>query len=69
MTKQTLSDLEALKAVLSEVPDHLALAEMLGFVAEQLMALDVDRLCGAGTHERREARANLGQIRSFRASF
>ena len=58
MAKQTRSDLEALKAVLSEVPDHLALAEMLGFVAEQLMALDVDRLCGAGTHERREARAN-----------
>ena len=50
MTKETLSDLEALQAVLSEVPDHLALAEMLGFVAERLMALDVDRLCGAGTH-------------------
>ena len=58
MTKQTLSELEALQAVLSEVPDHLALAEMLGFVAERLMALDVDRLCGAGTHERSEHRAN-----------
>jgi putative transposase len=25
---------------------------MLGFVADRLMALDVDQLCGAGAHER-----------------
>ena len=37
MTKQTLSDLEALKAVLSEVPDHLALAEMLGFKGRNML--------------------------------
>lgn len=58
MTKAILSDLEELKAVLSDAPDHLALAEMLGFVAERLMALDVDRLCGAATHERTSARSN-----------
>ena len=58
MTKAIPSDLEALKAVLSDAPDHLALAEMLGFVAERLMALDVGQLCGAGAHERTTARTN-----------
>ena len=42
------------------MPDHLALAEMLGFVAERLMALDVGQLCGAGAHERTTARTNHG---------
>ena len=34
------------------------LAEMLGFVADRLMALDVDQQCGAGTHERSTERVN-----------
>ena len=58
MTKESISDIEALKAVLSEGPDHLVLAEMLGFVAGRLMALDADQLCGAGKHERSANRAN-----------
>ena len=58
MTKETISEIEALKAVLSDAPDHLVLAEMLGFVADRLMALDADRLCGAGRHERSAGRAN-----------
>lgn len=43
---------------MSEAPDHLVLAEMLGFVADRLMALDADQLCGAGRHERSAGRAN-----------
>ena len=31
---------------------------MLGFVAERLMALDVDQLCGAGAHERTTTRTS-----------
>lgn len=58
MTKEILSEIESLKALLSEGPDHLVLAEMLGFVADRLMALDADQLCGAGKHERSSARAN-----------
>lgn len=58
MTKETLSEIEALKALLSEGPDHLVLAEMLGFVADRLMSLDADQLCGAGKHERSADRAN-----------
>lgn len=58
MTKETLSEIGALKALLSEGPDHLVLAEMLGFVADQLMGLDADQLCGAGKHERSAGRAN-----------
>lgn len=52
MTKDTLSETAALRALLSETPDTHVLAEMLGFVADRLMALDVDQLCGAGAHER-----------------
>jgi putative transposase len=48
----------ALKAFLSETADHQILAEMLGFVADRLMALDVDQLCGAGAYERRAERVN-----------
>ena len=58
MTKETISEIEALKALLSEGPDHLVLAEMLGFVAYRLMALDADQLCGAGKHERSAERSN-----------
>ena len=40
MTKETISETAALKALLSETADHQILAEMLGFVADRLMALD-----------------------------
>jgi putative transposase len=58
MTKETIAELEALKALLSSGRDHLVLAEMLGYVADRLMALDADQLCGAGKHERSDDRAN-----------
>ena len=58
MTKETISETAALKALLSETADHQILAEMLGFVADRLMALDVDQLCGAGVHERSAGRVN-----------
>ncbi|WP_232367707.1 transposase [Tritonibacter horizontis] len=58
MTKDTISETAALKALLSETADHQILAEMLGFVADRLMALDVDQLCGAGAHERSTGRMN-----------
>ena len=58
MTKESISEIEALKTLLSEGPDPLVLAEMLGFVADRLMALDADQLCGAGKHERSADRAN-----------
>ncbi len=58
MTKDSLSETAALRALLSETSDTNLLAEMLGFVADRLMALDVDRLCGAGAHERSVERVN-----------
>jgi transposase-like protein len=58
MTKDTIPETAALKALLSETSDHEILAEMLGFVADRLMALDVDQLCGAGAHERSTGRVN-----------
>ena len=58
MTKETISETAALKALLSETADHQILAGMLGFVADRLMALDVDQLCGAGVHERSAGRVN-----------
>ena len=36
MTKETISETAALKALLSETADHQILAEMLGFVADRL---------------------------------
>ncbi len=53
MTRESLSETAALRALLSETADTQLLAEMLSFVAGRLMALDVDALCGAGAHERR----------------
>jgi len=58
MTKNMIAETVALKALLSETADHHILAEMLGFVADRLMALDVDQRCGAGTHERSTERVN-----------
>ena len=42
MTKDTIAETAALNALLSEAADNQILAEMLGFVAGRLMALDVD---------------------------
>jgi len=58
MTKDKLSETAALRALLSETPDTQVLAEMLGFVADRLMALDVEQLCGAAAHERSADRMN-----------
>lgn len=51
MTKNSLSDTAALRTLLSEISESNLLAEMLGFVADRLMALDVDQLCVASAHE------------------
>jgi len=51
-------DRMALKGLLEKASDTELLAEMLGFVADRLMALDIDRLCGAETHERSTDRCN-----------
>ena len=56
--QNSLSETAALRALLSETSDTNLLAEMLGFVADRLVALDVDQLCGAGAHERSEDRMN-----------
>jgi len=58
MTKDMMAETVALTALLSETADHQILAEMLGFVADRLMTLDVDQLSGAGAHERRAERVN-----------
>ena len=58
MTKNSLSDTAALRALLSEPSDSTLLAELLGFVAARLMALDVATLCGASAHERSSDRMN-----------
>ena len=58
MTEDKLSETAALRALLSEAPDAQVLAEMLGYVADRLMALDVGHLCGAGAHERSADRVN-----------
>jgi len=51
-------DRMALKGLLEKASDTELLAEMLSFVANRLMALDVDQLCGAQTHQRSDARNN-----------
>jgi transposase-like protein len=51
-------DRMALKAALEKASDAELLSHMLGFVAEKLMALDVDALCNASHHERTAARGN-----------
>ena len=54
-TKGSPSEVAALRAFLSETSDTHLLAEMLGFVSDRLMALDVVQLCGAGAPGRRSA--------------
>jgi putative transposase len=51
-------DRMALKAALEKASDAELLSHMLGFVAEQLMSLDVVALCNASRHERTGDRAN-----------
>jgi transposase-like protein len=51
-------DRMTLKAALEKASDTELLSDMLGFVAEKLMALDVEQLCNASHHERTGARAN-----------
>lgn len=58
MTKDSLSETAALRALLPGTSDTRLLAEMLGFVAGRLMALDAGQLCGAGAHERSAERVN-----------
>jgi len=43
MTKDTISETAALKALLSETADHQILAEMLGFVADRLERVAFNR--------------------------
>lgn len=51
-------DRMALKAALEKASDTELLSHMLGFVAEKLMALDIETLCNASRHERTGERAN-----------
>jgi putative transposase len=48
----------ALRELLEKGSDADLLREMVGFVAERLMALEVEGLCGAGHGERTPARIN-----------
>ena len=52
------NDRIALNALLEKASDSELLAEMIGFVANRLMALDIDGLCGAGSHQRSDDRSN-----------
>ena len=63
MTKETISETAALKALLSETADHQILAEMLGFVADRLMALD-----GTG-FDLVEISGELGQASAFKMTY
>jgi len=51
-------DRMALKALVEKGSDAELLAEMLGFVANRLMALDAEVLCNAKAYERSDERAN-----------
>jgi len=52
MTKDMIAELEALRALSSKRPDHLVLVEMLDFVADRLMTLDADQLCGVSAERK-----------------
>ncbi len=51
-------DRMALKALIEKASDTELLAEMLGYVCDRLMQLDVEGLCNAGRYERSEGRSN-----------
>jgi hypothetical protein len=50
MTKDTISETMVLKALLSETADNQILAEMLGFIADQvfIVAFHSNTLCASG---------------------
>jgi hypothetical protein len=48
----------ALKQLLDKSSDAEPLAEMIGYVANRLMQLEVETLCNAGLHERTSTRQN-----------
>jgi len=48
----------ALRELLEKGPDATFLREMIGFVAQRLMQLESESLCGAGHGERSDARRN-----------
>lgn len=50
-----------IKDTISETADHQILAMILGFVADRLMALDVDQLSGQPPHGARSASDCLRQ--------
>ncbi len=58
MPKDTIAQTAALNALPSVTAYHQILAGTLGFVADRLMALDADHLCGAQAHERSNKRVN-----------
>jgi transposase-like protein len=58
VTKDKRSETASLRALLAKTADAQVLAQMLGFVADRLMALDVEPLCGASAHERSAERVN-----------
>lgn len=58
MTTDSLSETAALRAPMSEMSDAHVLAEMLGFFADRLMALDIAKPGGASVHERSDDRVN-----------
>ena len=59
MTKETISETAALKALLfRDRRSSDFWPRCWVFVADRLMALDVDQLCGAGVHERSAGRVN-----------
>ena len=47
-----------LRAAVEKTPDADILREMIGFVAQRLMELDIDNRCGASHGERAESRTN-----------
>ena len=52
-------DMIALRELLEKGSDATLLREMIGFVAQRLMELETEALCGAGHGERSEERTNL----------
>jgi putative transposase len=53
------TDRMALRELLEKGPDVDLLREMIGYVAQRLMTLEVESLCGAGHGERTPERTNL----------
>ena len=58
MTTTMTEDITALRALLEKGSDATFLREMIGFVAQRLMELETEGLCGAGPGERSPQRVN-----------